>query len=47
MDAKIKAQLGWVKLYLEKQDFGYVCRHCGISRPTLRKWCTDAIMQKE
>ncbi len=38
MDAKIKARLGWVKLYLEKQDFGYVCRHCGISRPTLRKW---------
>lgn len=21
-----------------KQDFGYVCRHCGISSPTLRKW---------
>jgi len=38
MDTKIKARLGWIKLYLEKQDFGYVCRHCGISRPTLRKW---------
>ena len=30
--------MGWIKLYLEKQDFGYVCRHCGISRTTLRKW---------
>lgn len=38
MDAKLKARLGWIKLYQEKQDFGYVCRHCGISRPTLRKW---------
>ena len=38
MDTKIKARLGWIKLYLEKQDFGYVCRHCGISRTTLRKW---------
>ena len=34
----MKARLGWIKLYQEKQDFGYVCRHCGISRPTLRKW---------
>ncbi len=38
MDTQIKARLGWIKLYQEKQDFGYVCRHCGISRPTLRKW---------
>ena len=38
MDTKIKARLGWIKLYQEKQDFGYVCRHCGVSRPTLRKW---------
>ena len=33
-----KARLKWVKLYDLKQDAGYVCRHCGISRPTLRKW---------
>lgn len=27
-----------MKLYLETQDSGFVCRRCGISRPTLRKW---------
>lgn len=39
MDEQIKARLKWVALYEEKQDAGFVCRHCGISRPTLRKWC--------
>ena len=34
----MKARLGWIKLCQEKQEFGYVCRHCGISRTTLRKW---------
>ena len=38
MDRELKARLGWIKLYEEKQDSGYVCRHCGVSRPTLRKW---------
>jgi transposase InsO family protein len=38
MDKQIKARLKWVKLYLETNDAGYVCRRCGISRPTLRKW---------
>jgi len=38
MDEQIKARLKWVNLYLETQDAGYVCRRCGISRPTLRKW---------
>jgi len=33
-------RLGWVKLYQETNDAVYVCRHCGISRPTLRKWAT-------
>ena len=28
----------WVRLYEEKEDAGLVCRRCGISRPTLRKW---------
>ena len=27
-----------VQLYEETGDAGYVCRRCGISRPTLRKW---------
>lgn len=38
MNQQVKAHLKWVQLYEKKQDAGYVCRHCGISRPTLRKW---------
>lgn len=38
MDRQIAARTKWVNLYLETQDAGYVCRKCGISRPTLRKW---------
>ena len=38
MDHKKHSRLQWVKLYLETQDAGFVCRRCGISRPTLRKW---------
>lgn len=38
MEATLKARLNWVKLYEETSDAGYVCRRCGISRPTLRKW---------
>lgn len=37
MKQQIKARLIWVNLYLETKDAGYVCRKCGISRPTLRK----------
>ena len=33
-----KARLGWVKLYEQVGDAGIVCRRCGITRPTLRKW---------
>ena len=33
------ARLHWVKLYEQIGDAGVVCRRCGISRPTLRKWC--------
>jgi transposase InsO family protein len=36
MDARTR--LGWVKLYEQVGDAGLVCRRCGISRPTLRKW---------
>jgi len=36
MDAQTR--LGWIKLYEETGDAGVVCRRCGISRPTLRKW---------
>ncbi len=38
MDKQIKAREKWVNLYLETKDAGFVCRKCGISRPTLRKW---------
>ena len=38
MDKLQKTRLGWIKLYEEVGDAGVVCRRCGISRPTLRKW---------
>lgn len=38
MDEKLRARLGWVELFLATRNSGYVCRRCGISRPTLRKW---------
>lgn len=33
-----QARLGWVRLYEQIGHAGLVCRRCGISRPTLRKW---------
>lgn len=33
-----KTRLSWIRLYEQTKDFGLVCRRCGISRPTLRKW---------
>ncbi len=38
MNREIQQRLKWVHLYEETGDAGYVCRRCGISRPTLRKW---------
>jgi len=38
MDEEIKKRLTWIKLYEETGNAGLVCRRCGISRPTLRKW---------
>lgn len=38
MEKLQKTRLGWIKLYQEVKDAGIVCRRCGISRPTLRKW---------
>ena len=38
MDREIKARLSWVELFNELGNAGVVCRRCGISRPTLRKW---------
>ena len=38
MKGQIQQRLVWVRLYEQTGDAGYVCRRCGISRPTLRKW---------
>lgn len=38
MNKEIQQRLQWIRLYEESKDFGFVCRRCGISRPTLRKW---------
>ena len=38
MEKEIRQRLQWIKLYAESGDAGLVCRRCGISRPTLRKW---------
>ncbi len=38
MNKQVKQRLVWVDLYMETQNAGLVCRRCGISRPTLRKW---------
>lgn len=38
MREEIRRRLKWVQLLLEQGDSGRVCRRCGISRPTLRKW---------
>jgi len=38
MDKQIRQRLVWVEMYSECNDAGLVCRRCGISRPTLRKW---------
>ncbi|HBE71118.1 MAG TPA: IS481 family transposase [Planctomycetaceae bacterium] len=38
LSEKERARLQWVKLFGKVKDAGLVCRRCGISRPTLRKW---------
>lgn len=38
LSGRAKARFRWVTLYRETNDAGLVCRRCGISRPTLRKW---------
>lgn len=38
MNNEIRIRLKWVQLYEQIQNVGLVCRKCGISKPTLRKW---------
>jgi transposase-like protein len=46
MDEQIRKRLRWVKLYEEVKNAGVVCRRCGISRPSLRKWLKRYANQK-
>ena len=38
MNQEIRKRLEWVELYEATKNAGLTCYHCGISRPTLRKW---------
>lgn len=38
MEDEVRRRLVWVQLLRQTDDAGLVCRRCGISRPTLRKW---------
>ena len=38
MEDETRKRLGWVELFLRLGNCTVVCRKCGISRPTLRKW---------
>ena len=38
MEKEVRQRLLWVRLYEKTSDAGLVCRRCGISRPTLRRW---------
>lgn len=38
MNKEIKQRLKWIELYEETDNAGLLCRRCGISKPTLRKW---------
>lgn len=38
MENEIQIHLKWIELYEKIGIAGVVCRRCGISRPTLRKW---------
>ena len=37
-DGGVRQRRRWIELYRRTGDAGLVCRRCGISRPTLRKW---------
>lgn len=47
MDEQIRKRRRWVRLYEEVGNAGIVCRRCGISRPTLRKWLRRYASHKE
>ncbi|MFL6446702.1 MAG: helix-turn-helix domain-containing protein [Bryobacteraceae bacterium] len=38
MGTEIRKRSRWVQLVEQGKNFSQVCLHCGISRPTLRRW---------
>lgn len=38
MREDVRRRQAWVRMYLATDNAGLVCRRCGVSRPTLRKW---------
>ncbi|MCG9730232.1 helix-turn-helix domain-containing protein, partial [Shewanella sp. Isolate13] len=38
MNDDIQQRLVWIELLKKTKNAGLVCRRCGITRPTLRKW---------
>ena len=38
MDREVRMRYQWILIYRQVRDACLVCRRCGISRPTLRKW---------
>ena len=38
LSSAARTRFKWIELYQQIGDAGVVCRRCGISRPTLRKW---------
>ena len=38
VERDVRQRLLWVRMYITTGNSGLVCRRCGISRPTLRKW---------
>ena len=38
MESEIRARLTWVNMYYQMGNASKVCRRCGITRPTLKKW---------
>jgi len=35
---EVRQRLKWIRMYQASGNAGLVCRRCGMSRPTLRKW---------
>jgi transposase InsO family protein len=38
MNREVQARMKWVLLYQQHKNISFACRHCGITRNTLKKW---------